>query len=65
MEQVPVCHCVLVTGMNKENTTRDAIFYYFDNPKNGGGGVDSVDLNMTEGSALVFFEDPQGSVMFL
>lgn len=46
--------------MNKENTTRDAILYYFDNPKNGGGSVNSVDLNMTEGSALVFFEDPQG-----
>ena len=65
MEQVPVCHCVLVMGMNKENTTSDAIFYYSDNPKNGGGGVNSVDHNMTEGSALVFFEDPQGSVMFL
>ena len=48
-----------MTGLNRENTTKDAVFYYFDNPKNGGD-VSNVELNIKEGWALVYFEDPQG-----
>ena len=59
IEQVPVCNCVQVTGLNQENTTKDAVLYYFDNPKNGGG-VTRVELNIKGGWALVHFEDPQG-----
>ena len=59
IEQVPVCSCVQVTGLNREKTTRDAVLYYFDNSKNGGG-VTNVELNIKEGWALVYFEDPQG-----
>lgn len=59
IEQVPVCNCVQVTGLSRENTTKDAVFYYFDNPKNGGD-VSNVELNIKEGWALVYFEDPQG-----
>lgn len=44
VEQVPVCNCVQVTDLNSENTTRDAVLYYFDNPKNAGG-VTNVELN--------------------
>ena len=60
VEQVPVCHCVQVAGLNKEKTTEDGVRYYFESPKNGGGDVSSVDLNIKEGWALVYFEDPQG-----
>ncbi len=59
IEEVPVCSCVQVAGLNKENTTKDAVLYFFDNPKNGGGVTD-VELNVKEGWALVHFEDPQG-----
>ena len=58
IEQVPICSCVQVTGLSKE-TTRDAVFYYFENSKNGGD-VANVELNIKEGWALVHFEDPQG-----
>ena len=48
-----------MTGLNRENTTKDTVFYYFDNPKNGGD-VSNVELNIKEGWALVYFEVPQG-----
>ena len=60
IEQVPVCNCVQVTCLNRENTTEDAVLYYFENPKNGGGAVINVELNIKEGWALVHFEDPEG-----
>ena len=59
-EQLPVCHCVQVSGFNKETTTEDTIRYYFESPKNNGGDVSSVELNLEEGWALVYFEDPKG-----
>lgn len=46
--------------MNRENTTKDAVLYYFENAKNGGGDVINVALNIKEGWALVHFEDPEG-----
>ena len=61
IEQVPVCHCVQVTGLNKSNTTKDTVLYYFENRKNGGGDVTNVEINAKEGWALVYFEDPQGT----
>ena len=60
VEQVPVCHCVQVTGVNRENTTEDALRYYFENPKSSGGEVRSVELNIKDGWALVYFENPEG-----
>ena len=60
IEKVPVCLCVQVTGLNRDNTTEDAVLYYFENPKNGGGDVNNVELNIKEGWALVYFEDPLG-----
>ena len=60
IEKVPVCLCVQVTGLNRDNTTKDAVLYYFENPKNGGGDVNNVELNIKEGWALVYFEDPLG-----
>ena len=49
-----------VTCLNRENTTEDAVLYYFENPKNGGGAVINVELNIKEGWALVHFENPEG-----
>ena len=60
VEQVPVCHCVEVTGLNRANTTKDALRYYFENHKRGGGDVSSVELNIKDGWALVYFENPDG-----
>jgi len=60
IEQVPVCNCVKVTGLNRENTTQDAVLYYFENPKNGGGDVTDVELKIKEGWAVVHYEDPEG-----
>ena len=60
VEQVPVCHCVEVTGLNRANTTEDALRYYFENHKSGGGDVSSVELNIKDGWALVYFENPDG-----
>ena len=60
VEQVPVCHCVEVTGFNRANTTEDALRYYFENHKRGGGDVSSVELNIKDGWALVYFENPDG-----
>ena len=51
---------MLVTGLNRENTTEDAVLYHFENSKNGGGDVTKVELNIKEGWALVHFEDPEG-----
>ncbi|XP_022795889.1 poly [ADP-ribose] polymerase 14-like isoform X2 [Stylophora pistillata] len=59
VEQVPVCHCVQVTGLSKEKTTEDGIRYYFASAKNNGGDVSHIDLNIKEGWALVYFEDPE------
>ena len=60
VEQLPVSKCVQVSGFNKDTTTEDAIRYYFESPKNNGGDVSSVELNLKEGWALVHFEDPKG-----
>ncbi|CAH3019691.1 unnamed protein product [Porites evermanni] len=60
VEQVPVCHCVQVTGLNTAKTTEDALRYYFEKHKSGGGDVSSVELNIKDGWALVYFENPDG-----
>ena len=60
VQQVPVCYCVEVTGLNTAKTTEDALRYYFENHNNGGGDVSSVELNRKDGLALVYFENPDG-----
>ena len=61
MEKIPVCDCIQVTGLNPKNTTEDSVRYYFESPKNGGGEVRDVKLFIEQGSALIYFEDPQGN----
>lgn len=61
LEKVYVCHCVQVTGLNRESTTDDAVLYHFENPKNGGGDVQKIETHITQGWALVYFEDAQGT----
>ena len=46
--------------MNRENTTEDALRYYFESPKSGGGEVSRVELDIKNGWALVYFENPEG-----
>ena len=57
VENLPVCNCLLVTGLSS-GTTKDVVFLYFENQ--GGGEVDKVELSAEQGWALVFFKDPEG-----
>ena len=59
VEHLPVCNCLLVTGLSS-GTTKDAVLLHFENPKRGGGEVDKVELHGEQGWALVFFKDPKG-----
>ena len=60
VEHLPVCNCLLVTGLSS-GTTEDAVLLHFENLKRGGGGeVDKVELSAGQGCALVFFTDPKG-----
>ncbi|KAK3755409.1 hypothetical protein QZH41_016615 [Actinostola sp. cb2023] len=57
IETVSICDCVEVCGLGP-STTRDTIFYYFENArKSGGGDVKKVEYVDEETKALVFFED--------
>ena len=61
LERVPICSCILVTGLKKE-TTDDTIELYFENEKRSGG----KDVNQVERKgkhqALVYFEDPTSKI---
>ena len=57
LERVPVCSCILVTGLNKE-TTDDTIELYFENEKRSGGRYVSQVERKSKDQALVYFEDP-------
>ena len=59
VERLPVCNCLLVTGLSL-GTTKDAVLLHFENPRRGGGEVDEVELSAEQGWALVFFEYPEG-----
>ena len=59
VEHLPVCNCLLVTGLSLQ-TTKDAILLHFENPKRGVGEVDKLERSAEQGWALVFFKDPRG-----
>ena len=61
LERVPICSCVLVTGLQKE-TTDDTIELYFDNEKRSGGKDVSQVERKGEDQALVYFEDPSSKI---
>ena len=50
---------VEVTGFN-DKTTEDALWYYFCNPKKGGGEIESMDINREDMKALITFKDKRG-----
>ena len=52
---MPVCLCVLVSGL-KDDTTDDTLQLYFENKRSGGNAVSKVERE-TRNSALVYFED--------
>ena len=56
LEHVPVCSCVLVSGL-KDDTTEDTIQLYFENKRSGSNAVNKVERE-TKNSALVYFADP-------
>lgn len=64
MERVPICSCVLVTGLKKE-TTDGAIELYFENEKLSGGKYVSQVERKAKDKALVYFEDPSRKIYLL
>ena len=67
LERVPVCSCILVTGLKKE-TTDDTILLYFENERRSGGKEVSKVERFRNDQALVHFEDPNSkkhSLIFL
>ena len=59
--RVPICSCILVTGLKKE-TTDDTIALYFENEKRSGGKNVSHVERKGEDQALVYFEDPSSKI---
>lgn len=64
MDRVPICSCVLVTGLKKE-TTDDTIELYFENEKRSGGKDVSQVERKGKDQALVYFEDPSSKKRLL
>ena len=56
LERVPVCSCILVTGLKRESTD-DTIEFYFDNEKRSGGKDVSRVEKIRKDQALVHFDD--------
>ena len=61
MKRVPICSCILVTGLKKE-TTDDTIALYFENEKRSGGKDVSQVERKGRDQALVYFEDPSSKI---
>ena len=59
VEQVPLCNCVLVTGLST-STSRETISNYFENPAKGGGNIETLQCFDTSGAALIYYEKPKG-----
>ena len=65
VEQVNICNSVLVRGLT-ERTTKESLWYYFENPRNGGGEIVDIEHDTPAGTAVVHYEDPAGlSIMQL
>ena len=64
LERVPICSCILVTGLKKE-TTDDTIELYFENAKRSGGKDVSQVERKGRDQALVYFEDPSSKKRLL
>ena len=56
LERVPVCSCILVTGLKRESSDH-TIDLYFDNEKRSGGRDVSRVERIRKDQALVHFED--------
>ena len=61
---MPICSCILVTGL-KEETTDDTIALYFENEKRSGGQDVSQVERKGKDQALVYFEDPSSKIHLL
>ena len=59
IEQVNVCDCIEVSGLHPK-TNNDAILYYFENARKGGGDVSKVEYVEGSGKAFVFFDNRSG-----
>lgn len=64
LQRVPICSCILVTGLKKE-TTDDKIELYFENEKRSGGKDVSQVERKGKDQALVYFEDPSSKINLL
>ena len=64
LKRVPICSCILVTGLKKE-TTDDTIALYFENEKRSGGKDVSQVERKGKDQALVYLEDPSSKIYLL
>jgi len=64
LKRVPICSCILVTGLNKE-ITNDTIKLYFENTRRSGGKKVSQVERKGKDQALVYFEDLSSKIYSL
>ena len=64
LKRVPICSCILVTGLNKE-ITNNAIKLYFENERRSGGEKVSQVERKGKDQALVYFEDLSSKIYSL
>jgi len=64
LKRVPICSCILVTGL-KQETTDDTIGVYFENEKRSGGKDVSQVERKGKDQALVYFKDPSSKIYLL
>ena len=61
MKRIPISSSVLVTGLSKR-TSGDAILFYFENKRSGGGDVHWLEYEEGSQTAVVCFTDPKGRI---
>lgn len=64
LDRVPICSCILVTGLKKE-TTDITIELYFENEKRSGGKDVSQVERKGRDQAVVYFDDPSSKMRLI
>ncbi|KAL3865248.1 hypothetical protein ACJMK2_006863 [Sinanodonta woodiana] len=57
VERVEISNCILVQNV-LPSSSHDAIFYYFENKRSGGGDVERIEMKTEERYCLIYFVDP-------
>ncbi|KAL3865242.1 hypothetical protein ACJMK2_006857 [Sinanodonta woodiana] len=57
VERVEISNCIVVQNIIP-SSSHDAILYYFENKRSGGGDVERVEMKTEERYCLIYYEDP-------